>query len=111
MTSTLGIGAGAKAITTHTGVKHEQKTTAAGRSCHCRADRRWRFEQFCRRRQQRVEGVAVGAGDAAAEGGPAVAGIAVGTGDAAPEGVLAVKGSPPAPASPTHESRMQQAVD
>jgi hypothetical protein len=45
MTSTLGIGAGVKAITTQ-GVKHEQKTTAAGRSCHCRADRRWRSYGF-----------------------------------------------------------------
>jgi hypothetical protein len=107
-------------------VKHEQKTTAAGRSGHRRADRRWRFEQFCRKRQHRVEGVVVGAGDAAlegvlavegvvvgagdaaAEGVLAVEGVVVGAGDAAAEGVLAVKGSPPAPASPTQDPRVQQ---
>ena len=75
----------------HKGVKHEQKTTAAGRSCHCRADRRWRFVQLCRKRQVRVEGDVVGAGDAAAEGVFAVEGV-VGAGDAAAEGVLAVEG-------------------
>jgi hypothetical protein len=91
------------------GVKHEQKTTAARRSCHRRADRRWRFEQSCRERQQRVEGDVIGAGDAALEGlVRAVEGVIVGAGDAAAEGFIAVKGSSPAPASSTHESRMQQ---
>ena len=76
----------------HKGVKHEQKATAAGRSCRCRADRRWRCEQFCRHRQHRIEGVVVGAGDAAAEGVLPVGGVVVGAGDAALEGVLAVEG-------------------
>ena len=125
MTSTLGIGAGVKAITTHRS-EHEQKTTAAGRSGHRRADRRWRVVQLCRKRQHRVEGVVVGAGDAALEGVVAVEGVVVGAGDAALEGVVAVegvvvgagdaaaegvpavKGSPPAPASPTQDPRVQQ---
>jgi hypothetical protein len=74
------------------GVKDEKKTTAAGRSCHCRADRRWRFVQLCRKRQDRAEGVVVVARDAAAEGVLAVEGVVVGAGDAAAEGVLAVEG-------------------
>jgi hypothetical protein len=71
-------------------VKDEPKTTAAGRFCHCRADRRWRFLQSCRKRQHRVEGVVVGAGDAALEGVVAVDRVVVGAGDAALEGVVAV---------------------
>jgi hypothetical protein len=91
------------------GEEHEQKNTVAGRSCHCRADRRWRFEQSCRNPQHRVEEGVVGAGDAV-EGILGVEeGVLVGAGDAvegilgleegvlvgardAVEGVLAVKG-------------------
>jgi hypothetical protein len=90
MTGTLGIGAGVKAIT-HKGVKHEQKTTAAGRSCHCRTDRRLRFVQFCRKQQDQVDRVVVGAGDAALEGVVAVDGVVVGAGDAALEGLFGVE--------------------
>jgi NDP-sugar pyrophosphorylase family protein len=94
MTSTLGIGELVSRQSPHEGVKHEQKTTVAGRSCHCRADRRWRFVQLRRKRQDRVEGVVVGAGDAALEGvvvgagDVAREGVVVGAGDAAREGVV-----------------------
>jgi hypothetical protein len=44
----------------------------------------------------------------AANGNTGVEGVVVGAGDAAAEGVLAVKGSPPAPASPTQDPRVQQ---
>src|SRR3954451_2068384 len=67
MTSRPASRAGVKAIT-NTGVRHEQRTTAGG-SCHDRADRCRRCVQRCRRRQRRLDRVAVEVGDAAAEGG------------------------------------------
>ena len=63
---------------------------AARGSGHGRADGRRRSEQFCGRRQQRVEGV-VGAGVAALEGVLAFEGV-VGAADATAEGALAAQG-------------------